>query len=166
MPYYATYTSWLPANSNEQSHLIFGLSSSDIRTATIQSLISRRESFVNNFLEPRYSTPVTSCSFITNIVEDLVTYDIWKLLIYRDGTLDPAISDQYNIALNTLTRLQEGKQGLVNDSGTTIVVKNSTSRFYTTGRNYTHTFNVDNELNWAVSPGRLDAIEDDRTADV
>jgi hypothetical protein len=166
MPNYATYTSWLPATSNDQSHLIFGLTNSDIKTGTIQSLITRRESFVNNFLEPKYSTPISNCSFITHLVEDLITYDIWKLLIGRDGTLDPAITDQYNIALNTLTRLQEGKQGLVSDSGTTIAIKNSTSRFYTTGRNYTHTFNVDNELNWKVSPGRVDDVTTDRGNDV
>jgi hypothetical protein len=166
MPNYATYTSWLPSSSNAQSHLIFGLTSSDIKTATIQSLITRRESFVNNFLEPKYSTPVSNCSFITHLVEDMVTYDIWKLLIGRDGVLDPAITDQYNIALNSLQRIQEGKQGLVSDSGTTISIKNSTSRFYTTGRDYSHTFNVDSELNWTVSPSRLDSISDSRDADV
>ena len=165
MPNYATYTSWIPSTSNGQSHLIFGLTNSDIKTATIQSLITRRESFVNNFLEPKYTTPISNCSFVTHLVEDLVTYDIWKLLIGRDGVLDPAITDQYNVALNTLERLQTGRQGLVNDSGTTIAIKNSTSRFYTTGRNYTHTFNVDDGLDWKVSPSRVDDIADARDND-
>jgi phage gp36-like protein len=163
---YATHTAWLPSGTT-QSHLIVGLNNAGIQTSTLVSLISRRESFIDGFLAQEYAVPMTQCSMITQITEDLVTYDIYKLLYNRDGGLqtNETIDSMYNMSLSILENISTGKMKVVDSSGNIIAKRDSSSRFYVNTSKYLHTFDEGNELNWGVSVKKLDNLDDLREND-
>jgi phage gp36-like protein len=166
MGFYASVTSWLPATTTTQSHCLIGLDSSTLQSTTVIKLIARKESFVNSFLSNKYTVPLTNCTYVIGIVEDLVTYEIWKLLVGRDGVIDQQIIDQYNLALNVLTSISKGNQKIVTDSGTIVSERDISTRCWVNNKGYTQTFNVDDSINWKVSEGRLSDIADARDSDV
>ena len=95
---YCTTLSWLPS-TGVQSHLFMGLSSSVISTATLVTMISRKERLIESYLSKRYTVPLTASAMVTGIVEDLVTFDVYRLLFNRDGGIQENTNIKYQRAL-------------------------------------------------------------------
>ena len=111
---YATHTSWLP--SAGANSLIPGLTSTVANTASVNNEIARAEGFIDSFLGRLYlpSTYATSPT-VMSLAEDITTYRIFKSYIYNrpEGISAPGgediVSNQYNISLNLLEQLRDGK---------------------------------------------------------
>ena len=167
MATYLTHTSWLPSATTDSGHNILDLESTDLNTATIISLMDRRERMIESYLATRYDVPFTQSSMITKIGEDFVTYDIYNLLLNKDSGLveQPIVEHNYNLSKDVLSDLQTGMAKLLDNSGNRIPERNLTNRVYTNTRDYEPTFDVGNPLKWRVSIDRQNDLNDARGAD-
>jgi phage gp36-like protein len=168
MGLYSTNTSWLPENASATSHVILQLTSSDVNTQTVDSIIDRRERMVEAYLGRRYKAPFTTSAILTKIVEDMVTYDIYSILYNHDSALvnQENLQSNYDLATGMLSDLASGQAILIDDSGELVPERNVTNKIYSNVRDYEPTFDVGNYLNWKVSIGRQDDLNDARDLDI
>jgi len=164
---YITNTTWLPSTTADSSHAILDLESTDVNTATIDSLIDRRERMVESYLGRRYATPFTQSAMLTKIGEDLVTYDIYNILLNKDSGFvqQDMIQSNYDLALGVLEDLNNGKAVLIDDNGAIVGERNRANKVYTNVSGFVPTFDVGNPLKWTVSPDRQDSLDSDRAND-
>ena len=164
---YATTTFLLPSATTDSSHAILDLTDSDLNTATIVSLIDRRERMVESYLGKRYAMPMTQSALVTKIVEDFVTYDAYNLLLNRDSGLvdQPAIQSNYDFSLGMLSDLQKGFATLIDNNGNIVSERNIANKIYSDVKDFVPTFDVGDPLKWTVSSDRQDSLDDDRDND-
>ena len=130
-------------------------------------MIDRRERMVEGYAGRRYTAPFTQSAMVTKITEDLVTYDIYNILLNRDSGLveQETIQINYELALGMLDDLNTGKAVLIDNSGNLVPERNKSNKVYTNVSDYIPTFDVGNPLNWRVSPDRQEDLNEDRSND-
>lgn len=121
------------------------------------------------YLAKRYAIPLTTTVLtIPQIVEDLVTYDIYRLLANADGGLQSInpdfVQERRTDALGILKDISDGKADVFDSAGNRVLERNLVDKFFVTTQDYAQTFNLDSDLSWAVSSKRLNSIESDRLA--
>lgn len=165
---YLTFSTWLPGSpTSDTTHAILDLTSSDINTATVNSLIDRRERMIESYIGRRYAVPVTQSALITKIGEDLVTYDIYNLLLNKDSGLveQEIVQANYDLALAMLEDVNSGKAALIDNNGAVVPERNTSNKVYSNMRNFIPTFDVGDYLKWKVSTDRQDSLDEDRSND-
>lgn len=163
---YTTYTAWLPASG--QSYLIPGLSSSVISISIVQEKETRAQSLVEGYLAKKYQMPMTSnVSLVKTIVEDIATYDIfrWLTTLNRSVQNSEVIKEKYEQSLAILNDITAGKVALFDDLGNYIDERSLEKKYWISTNNRQPTFNLDDPLDWEVSPSRLEEIANDRDSD-
>ena len=164
---YSTNTTWLPANDSATSHAILDLTSDDVNTQTVNSIINRRERMVEGYLGRRYKVPFTSSAMITKIVEDLVSYDIYNLLLNKESALvtQDNLQANYDLANGMLSDLNTGLMALIDDNGEIVPERNVSNKVFSNVRDFEPTFDVGNPLDWRVYIGRVEELNENRDND-
>ena len=162
-----TTSSWLPSTTADSTHTILDLANTDINTATIASLIDRRERMIESYLGRRYAVPFTQSSILTKIGEDMVTFDIYNLLLNKDSGFveQEIVQANYDLAEGMLEDLRSGKAVVIDNDGNIVPERNTSNKVYTNVADYVPTFDVGDYLQWRVSIDRQEDLSNDRLSD-
>lgn len=168
---YVTFTAWLPTPSTTNS-LISGFTATIANTQTVINEIARAESFIDSFIGKMYA-PLDYATSPTVLMlgEDITTYRIYSNYIYNrpegisSDALTQLIQTRYNVSLNMLADLRDGKLELYDTLGNFIQKKNQSSVFYISTANYQPTFAEDGELSWGLSKNKIDDLRTNRIND-
>jgi len=125
--------------------------------------ITRAERIINNAFAARYTVPFTTniSLMITEITNNLAAYLIMRTIYTRDNVnVNKWVTTFKSDAEDAIKRIMERKEILVDSTGA--VVAENEQAVESTTQNYTPTFNVDSDLNWAIDSDKLDDIADER----
>ncbi|MFB6088904.1 MAG: phage protein Gp36 family protein [Candidatus Aenigmatarchaeota archaeon] len=135
------------------------VSDSDIDDSYIAPYITRSEAEVDLYLNSRYDVPFDDAD-VPEVIKAF-TADIAAFYLIRDkdpsmfGDEGKKVEINYNIAINTLSRIQEGELNL---TGVSLIA----SSIGSTTEGYHSIFDLDDEKNWGIDADQDEDIVDAR----
>lgn len=138
-------------------------------TALAGRLITHAENEVNKYLSKRYdignfnTTSTAVPPLVTSLTETLSEGYMYQRMSRGGKDSDNRGMMLIKQAIDNLKLIAEYKLDLIDSSGDVIADMSQTGyRVLCNTNNYSNTFNEDSELNWAVSPSKLDDISTER----
>lgn len=158
----------LYCTSTSLQTLMIGTTFDSITTALASKMITHAENEINKYLSKRYdltsfSTSTSIPPLVTSLAETLSEGYMYQRMS-RGGKDSMARGKELiDQAINNLKLIADYKLDLVGSSGSPIDdMPNTAYRVLCNTKDYSTTFNEDDELEWAVDQDKLDDIESDR----
>lgn len=130
--------------------------------AMLSRHIDRAENIVNSYVSTRYSLPFTSVPpLVRTLTEDIACYYAIRGSYVQDGERKNEYMDAFKLAMDTLADIKAGLTHLVLSDGS-LLNPQASSRYLSSTKDYTPTFDLDTVTSWKLDPERLTDIEGER----
>lgn len=154
------------ATTSSLAIIMIGTSFDSATTSLCTKMITHAENEINKYISKRYdisafSTSTSAPPILTSLCETLTEGYMYQRMNRGDASgRGKELIDQ---AIENLKLIADYKLDLVNSSGSVIDgLSTGGYQILSTSDGYSTTFNEDDELNWEVSPDKLDDISSER----
>lgn len=136
-------------------------------TSLCDKLIVHAENEVNKYLSKRYDISLFVAGsvppLVTSLAETLTEGYMYQRMSRGSKEGMGRAKDLIKQAIDNLTLIADYKLDLINTAGSSVAEdSNSSYQIISNTKNYSPTFNEDDELNWRVDSDKLDDIKTER----
>lgn len=158
----------LYATTTSLETLMIGTTFDSITTALASKLITHAENEINKYISKRYdisnfNTSTSIPPIITSICETLAEGYIYQRDSRGGGNSQERGQKLIDQAIKNLELIKNYELDLIDSSGDVVTdLSNTSYSLECNTKNYSTTFNEDDELNWEIDQDKLDDIDTER----
>lgn len=133
-------------------------------TAIFSKAITRAEDYIDSLLGARFQTPFSQGSVpptVSVCTEEMAVFFAIRATYAQDGQIRQDYLDDFNTAVQKITRIAEGKVALILSDGSAAPSRGA-SRFRSTTKNFTPITGRDCQKNWKRDPDEISDTNSDR----
>ena len=134
----------------------------------VEVFITKAENIVNGKLSKRFTVPfAVTPPMVKTLTIDIAAFYVLRTLYTQEAqnTSNWAL-EIYKEAMTLLDEIASGQKELLDVDGVIIPEFLGDAKIYSQSKNFIPTFDIDDPLEWRISPGRLKSIAERRAADV